>query len=204
MGIPQVSDRIKEAPAHALRAVFSGFGQLLLAAERLRHQADGTAPGTGPGAGAEPAAGKAGPATMRATAATATPADAKPAAAAGPPAGRRRSLDLTGNVRILSPDDPAEDPAPAPAPPSPASNLAGAGHQPRPAEPPGAPEPAGTTSAALPLPGYDGLSLPSLRARLRILDAGQLRVLIAYEHEHAGRADVLAMFERRIGKLAAE
>jgi hypothetical protein len=54
------------------------------------------------------------------------------------------------------------------------------------------------------VPGYDGLSLPSLRARLRTLDAGQLRVLIAYEQDHAGRADVLAMFERRITKLAAE
>lgn len=242
MGIPQVSDRIKEAPAHALRAVFSGFGQLLLAAERLRHQADNAAAGTGPGPA--PAAGTARPATMQATAATATPAEAKPAeakpaAAAGPPAERRRSLDLTGNVRILSPDDPAEDPAPSsaapvppaptPAPPAPvAADPAGttvaeaapaaapseastshqpeapAADQPEAAAAPDAPEPAGTAVAALPVPGYDGLSLPSLRARLRTLDAGQLRVLIAYEHEHAGRADVLAMFERRIAKLAGE
>jgi hypothetical protein len=258
MGIPQVSDRIKEAPAHALRALFSGFGQLLLAAERLRHQTDDAAPGARPGAGpgAAPAAGTAGPATMQATAATATPAAAtpaaaKPAAAAGPPAERRRSLDLTGNVRILSPDDPAEDPAPssaapvspapssaapvppapapAPAPPVPvAADPAGTtvaeeasavapsqgattqqpeapiADQSEAAAAPGTPEPAGTASAALPVPGYDGLSLPSLRARLRTLDAGQLRVLIAYEQDHAGRADVLAMFERRITKLAAE
>jgi hypothetical protein len=54
------------------------------------------------------------------------------------------------------------------------------------------------------VPGYDGLSLPSLRARLRNLDTGQLRVLIAYERAHAGRADVVAMFERRIAKLAGE
>ena len=237
MGIPQVSDRIKEAPAHALRAVFSGFGQLLLAAERLRHQADNAAAGARPGPA--PAAGTAGPATMQATAATATPAEAtpaeaRPAAAAGPPAERRRSLDLTGNVRILSPDDPAEDPAPSsaapvPAPPVPvAADPAGTtvaaaapaaapseatttyqpeaplADQPEAAAAPDAPEPAGTAIAALPVPGYDGLSLPSLRARLRTLDAGQLRVLIAYEHEHAGRADVLAMFERRIAKLAGE
>ena len=29
MRIPQVTDRIKEAPARALRAVFAGIGQLL-------------------------------------------------------------------------------------------------------------------------------------------------------------------------------
>ena len=30
MPIPQVTDRIKEAPAVALRAVFAGIGQLLM------------------------------------------------------------------------------------------------------------------------------------------------------------------------------
>jgi hypothetical protein len=300
MGIPQVSDRIKEAPAHALRAVFSGFGQLLLAAERLRSQAGGQAraadpdgPGQqpdGPGRPTEPAS------QVREPAASPEPSAAVPAPAPGGPAtgtdpaaesgpaaatarsGRRkgdrgpdqagerwRSLDQTGNVRILSADDPAEVPVedpvgpaagPAPAPPAaapaspavtpaatpappvpvaadpadPAGTTAAetataamppeaatphqpearVAHPPETEEPPaatatpGTPEPAGTTSAALPVPGYDALSLPSLRARLRNLDAGQLRVLIAYEHEHAGRADVLAMFERRIAKLAGE
>jgi hypothetical protein len=37
MHIPHVPDRVKEAPAQALRAVFAGVGQLLLAADRIRN-----------------------------------------------------------------------------------------------------------------------------------------------------------------------
>jgi hypothetical protein len=55
-----------------------------------------------------------------------------------------------------------------------------------------------------PLPNYDELSIASLRARLRNLDVTQLRQLIEYESAHAGRADVITMFERRIAKLQAE
>jgi hypothetical protein len=44
----------------------------------------------------------------------------------------------------------------------------------------------------------------SLRARLRNLDVTQLRELAGYERAHAGRADVITMFERRIAKLEAE
>jgi hypothetical protein len=58
-------------------------------------------------------------------------------------------------------------------------------------------------AAALPVPDYDQLSLPSLRARLRYLDAGQLRTLLEYERSHARRTDILMMFERRAAKLAA-
>src|SRR5215831_4520003 len=42
MPIPQVNDRIKEAPAVMLRAVFAGVGQLLLAADKVRSRAAGT------------------------------------------------------------------------------------------------------------------------------------------------------------------
>jgi hypothetical protein len=67
-----------------------------------------------------------------------------------------------------------------------------------------APGAAGVPRAAdLPVPRYDELSLPSLRARLRGLDAGQVAMLAGYERAHAGRADVVGMFERRIAKLAA-
>jgi hypothetical protein len=44
----------------------------------------------------------------------------------------------------------------------------------------------------------------SLRARLRNLDVAQVRQLAEYERTHAGRADVLTMFERRIVKLETE
>ena len=59
-------------------------------------------------------------------------------------------------------------------------------------------------AAALPLANYDELSVASLRARLRNLSPEQLTQLIEYEKSHAGRADVITMFERRIAKLAAE
>ncbi len=62
----------------------------------------------------------------------------------------------------------------------------------------------GEPAAAPPLPNYDELSVASLRARLRNLDVAQVRQLAEYEQAHAARADVLAMFERRIAKLEAE
>ena len=39
MRVPQVSERIKEAPAQALRGVFAGIGQLLLLTDKLRNKA---------------------------------------------------------------------------------------------------------------------------------------------------------------------
>ena len=39
MRVPQVSERIKEAPAQALRGVFAGIGQLLLISDKLRNKA---------------------------------------------------------------------------------------------------------------------------------------------------------------------
>jgi hypothetical protein len=39
MRIPPPPERIKEAPAHALRAVFAGVGQVLLITERVRQRA---------------------------------------------------------------------------------------------------------------------------------------------------------------------
>ena len=73
-------------------------------------------------------------------------------------------------------------------------------------EPAAAAEPvvAAEPAAAAPLPNYDELSVASLRARLRNLDVAQVRQLAEYERAHAARAEVLAMFERRIAKLEAE
>ena len=56
-------------------------------------------------------------------------------------------------------------------------------------------------AADLPVPGYDDLSVASLRARLRTLNVAQVRDLLAYERAHASRANVITMFERRIAKL---
>src|SRR5258708_4232543 len=91
MRIPQqVTERVKEAPAQALRAVFSGIGQVLLVADRIKSRA--TEPGR-----AQPAA------TDRPGQNAAVPKDEA----------RWRSLDETGNVRL-----PPEDEASAPAEPA--------------------------------------------------------------------------------------
>lgn len=111
MGIPQVPAQVRRAPVLALRAVFAGFGRLLMVADRPT-----------------------------------------PVIVVAEPASRFRSLDQTGN---------------------------------------------------LPLPNYDGLSLASIRARLRGLDVAQLKVLLDYEAANAERTEVLGMFERRIEKLEA-
>jgi hypothetical protein len=208
MRIPQqVAERVKEAPAQALRAVFSGIGQVLLVADRVksrvaepeRAQPPAAAPRAQPGSGQDAAKDET----------------------------RRRSLDETGNVRLLSeedqpparspqaPEPPAAQPGPAvaeaktpAAEPGPAAAEAKApAAEAKPAEPPAAhaepttAEPAAPDQAALPVPNYDDLTLASLRARLRNLDQPQVRTLLDYEKAHAGRPDVLTMFERRIAKL---
>ena len=62
-------------------------------------------------------------------------------------------------------------------------------------------QPATAASEALPVPNYDQLSVASLRARLRVLDAGQVQALLDYENVHESRPAVITMFERRLSKL---
>jgi hypothetical protein len=81
-----------------------------------------------------------------------------------------------------------------------------AADRPRAAAAPAAGGPASATGLAvlaLPLPRYEELSLASIRARLRSLDARELRVLADYERTNAERPEVLGMLERRIEKLEA-
>jgi hypothetical protein len=142
--LPAATENIRLAPVRVLRGFFSGIGQLLLAADRMRETDTG-------GKHART------PAPSRASRRAKKQAE--------PP--RFRSLDLTGNVRMLSGQDIAEP-------------------------------------AQLPITGYDELSAASLRARLRNLDAGQLQQLLDYERSNQSRADVMAMFERRIARLNDE
>jgi hypothetical protein len=198
---PQVTERVKEAPAQALRAVFSGIGQVLLVADRIKTRATELQRETPPDPG---------PRAQSAARAQAAPHTAPPPKEES----RWRSLDETGNVRLLPQQDvtgarpAAPEPEPAfEAPEAPAEAVHELDNGP--AEPtleaapepvaedvPPAPEPAG-----LPVPNYDELSVPSLRARLRNLDASQVRALLDYEKANAGRPAVLTMFERRIAKL---
>jgi hypothetical protein len=172
MRFPQVSDRVKEAPAQALRGLFAGIGQLLLFTDKLKNK------------------DKAAPAQQL------------------PPPRAPRALEGAGPAAVAAP--PAATVTPSPAPDAPVAQKPAAATDPEPAVadaaedpvPPAAePAPPVAVEASLPLANYDQLSLASLRGRLRSLDVTQLRQLISYEQEHAARADVLAMFERRITKL---
>jgi hypothetical protein len=206
--MPINADRVKEAPAQALRAVFAGIGQLLLTADKMRKRGAGPESGT-------PAGERSAPADAPGTGDPAAGSGSAPAGAAP------RSLDQTGNVRLLTGEDQRKAAAAAPEPEAAEPEAAEAEAAEAEAELVIVTEPepeseaeaellvvtepaADPAEAELPVPNYDSLSLPSLRARLRSLDAAQLGVLVEYERAHAARADVLAMFERRIAKLAAD
>ena len=168
MSIPQVPEQARRAPILALRAVFAGIGRILLSADRAGAGSAGAVP-----AGAQPAG---------AQAAAAAALDQQRQAAE-----RRRSLDHTGNVRLL-PAAEKVGPADAPAVAASTAVVYAMGEQ-------------AASTPALPLANYDVLSLASIRARLRGLDVSQLKVLLDYEAANAERPEVLGMFERRIEKL---
>jgi hypothetical protein len=222
MPLPQVNERIKEVPAQALRAVFAGIGQVLLVADKIRNRAveqvSGTTAATTTTAATAPPreAPPTAPAAAPSTAPAEPPAETAPAepqsstAPAEPPAepdsARRRSLDETGNVRLISPDDEAAEPA-ASAPPTPditapGSDAPPANQAPVAPQAPAAPE--ATEPGALPLSNYDELTIASLRARLRVLSPAQISILLEYEKVTEGRPAVITMFERRLAKLEQE
>jgi len=184
MPIPQVNDRIKEAPAVMLRAVFAGVGQLLLAADKIRARAAET--------GWPPVR----TATLGQTRAQSrwhtldgTRSDTVPLA-------RERTNSHHHPAQRPSVPDPGRATAgPAAATAGPAAAAAG---------PAAATEEPRLPTDTPPLPGYDDLSLPSLRAKMRVLDAATLRAMLDYEKGHAHRDDVISMFERRLTKIASE
>ena len=269
MRVPQVSERIKEAPAQALRGVFAGIGQLLLITDKLRNKApagqDVSRARTSGASGTVTATTAARPAGQReeAAAAPATPAATEPVTSATAPAATAAADEAAAAKSVAAESAAAKSAAArrAPAKPTtakPATKPTGkpttarrsparpataktapaepaAGEPPKPpkrqstrdfdktgnvrllgeadssplsaAEPEAVttPEPvSGPADSAPPLPNYDELSVASLRARLRNLDVAQVAQLADYERAHAARADVLAMFERRIAKLEAE
>ena len=215
MPIPQVNDRIKEAPVVVLRAVFAGIGQILLTADKVRARATeqvwtpdraqerAPAPPRNGATWTEPAvAGHSavreaqathGPvtamttSTAKATSATKTsrPAKAAPAAKDASTA-KPTPAAKTARAAKTTPDTKAPRAAKA------AKSVAA----PRAAEAKPAPQ-------APPLPGYDDLSIASLRARLRVLDAPAIEAMLAYEKEHARREPVVTMLERRLAKISA-
>jgi hypothetical protein len=183
MPIPPVNDRIKEAPVVMLRAVFSGIGQLLLAADRARARAAEQVWPPVRSAADRLASGRH---NWQAATETAN--------------GTARGAQDGGEDFLAEreePGNPGAGPAQAgpaapavAAPATAAERLSGSG--------------SGAGAAGEPpLPGYDDLSLPSLRARLRTLDAPALEAMIGYEKAHACREPVLTMLERRLAKIIA-
>jgi hypothetical protein len=188
MRVPPVSERMKEAPAHALRAVFAGIGQVLLVADRIKNRATDT--NHAPSAAApEPAA---------ASETAAAPAEAAPAPAT---AAAAEAAPAAGTAPVTPAATTTTTPSAPPASATPASTAATA--RPASATPAAAASAAAPAAGDLPVPHYDELSVASLRARMRGLDAAQLRILIDYESTHAERGTVLAMFERRLAKVEA-
>jgi hypothetical protein len=59
-------------------------------------------------------------------------------------------------------------------------------------------------AARLVVPGWDELSLGSIRARLRRLSEEDLVALHDYEENHAARPDVLSMLQNRLTKVRSE
>lgn len=225
MGIPQVPDQVRKAPTLALRSVFGGIGKILMAADR-----PGSRPG-GPRHAAPP-----GRRTPRPAPAPAPQAASEAAAEGAEDSQRWRSLDETGNVRLLSAEDldgshgavlTAEPHAarvrgasarvqaapgaasrvqPQPAPPGPVvARGAGSGLSAAASQPLGGNVPVGSDLIihAVPLPGYDTMSVASIRSRMRSLDFDQLQALLVHERKNAQRPEVIAMIERRIQKLEA-
>ena len=127
---------------------------------------------------------------------------------------RWRSLDETGNVRLLSTEELTVGHGTVVSATPIADTVDGEGEVPAEEEtmPPAASQPltgnvpigAGFVVHELPLPGYDTLSVASIRARLRSLDFDQLQALLMYEQKNAERAEIIAMIERRIAKLESD
>lgn len=63
-------------------------------------------------------------------------------------------------------------------------------------------EPADTAGPDV-LPGYDTMSIPQLRARLRSLSVDDLQVLLAWENAHEARAPFVTMLTNRITTVTA-
>jgi type IV secretory pathway VirB10-like protein len=219
MRVPHVSERVKEAPAQALRGMFAGIGQLLLVTDKLRSKkqaAEPPQPTSTAATEATAAASAAAPAPPAPAAEPEVPVAAEaaagaPEAKATKPRPKARPKAEPSAPKAETPAAKAEAPAAKAEAPA-ARTKAAAAKTARAAGGAGnvrvlaSEDTVAATAAApgLPLPNYDELSVASLRARLRNLTAAQVTELVTYEKVNADRPEVVAMFERRIAKLEAE
>ncbi|MCP9950227.1 hypothetical protein [Actinomadura madurae] len=126
------------------------------------------------------------------------PADAKPAE---PKAEERKAAEPKAEKAAEPKADKAAEAKADKAAEAKADKAGKAAFEPKPETKPAAPAEAEHLAADLPVPDYDSASLPQLRARLRGLTVDQVKLLREYESKHAGREDVIRMYERRIAKL---
>jgi outer membrane biosynthesis protein TonB len=217
-----LTDRVRKDYQEARK---SGLGPVL---GRLKDDAEniaGTVVGKVSGNGTEETArsaadseisvGKPKPAASPARSKPATAPPSRPAATSRPktaaPAPKPAATSKPAPPPKPSTPKPAAKPKPAPqakatpqAKPSPQPKASA---KPKAAEKPAAtakPRAKATKAADLPVTGYDGATLASVRARLRGLDAKQVGELRDYERSNAARADFLRMYENRIAKLKSE
>jgi hypothetical protein len=189
MGIPQVPEQVKKAPTLALRALFAGIGKILLAADRPPGSSSPTGPRhAAPGRRAAPRA-----------AGTSQPTSTRP----------RRSLDATGNVRLLESEELAgyvvlaSDQIAAGAETHGEPSMRPATVLPVATQPLTGNVPVGASLVVheVPVPGFEAMSVAAIRARLRTLDVDQLQALLVHEQKSAARPEIIAMIERRILKI---
>jgi hypothetical protein len=228
MRVPQVSERVKEAPAQALRAMFAGIGQLLAASDKLRGKsATDEAPAEAKAAAPETVTPETvtpetvtpetvTPETVTpetVTPETVTPETVTPETAAPETVTPETVTPETVTPETVTPETVTPETATPETvtpetvtpetvtPETVTPETSGGGHV---KLVPGDATPAAPAASTgeLPVPNYDDLTVASLRARLRNLSADQLAQLVDYEKSHANRADVVQMFERRIAKLA--
>ncbi len=182
---PNVSERVKEASARTLRAVFAGIGQALLVSDRARRRLKSAPGADGAPQQAAPDAVRI-PVTRPTAVKTAAETPVEPAA-------------KTATVPAAKAAGQARDPRPRP-PQRPQPAAAPAAYRP-PKLPPAPSLPRRRRHPQPPIPNYDELSFASLRARLRGRDVAQVRQLLSYEKARGSRSNVITMYERRIAKL---
>jgi hypothetical protein len=229
---PQVSERVKDAPAQALRALFAGIGQVLSASDRLRGKsATDEAPAEAKAAAPETVTPEtvtpetvtpetATPETVTpetvtpetVTPETVTPETVTPETVTPETATPETVTPETVTPETVTPETVTpETVTPETVTPETVTPETVTPETVTPETGGGHVKlvPGDTASAApaaspaeLPVANYDDLTIASLRARLRNLSADQLAQLVDYEKSHANRADVVQMFERRIAKLA--
>ncbi|GII53002.1 hypothetical protein Pth03_13910 [Planotetraspora thailandica] len=191
----QLREKAKDLPVHILQTALSGVGQALLLTDRVRttiKRLTSTEEET----------------VERAT----TPAPAPAAKPAGAPEKAEKAPEPAAEPEPARREPviyaPRKESAPAKeqeAATKATAEPAAAEEKPvKKAAEPRKPRAAARKATDEPLPGYGELTMASLRGRLRGQSIEQIRELLAYEKAHAGRPEIVRLYENRLTKLEAQ